>query len=176
MATPFFKQWLDMGQASLDNLKKLTETNAANLNDTLHYQMTNADLTQLIKASIQSTQQLNEINNAAFHNLFRNQLNTMQTNLSAPAMQEWADMVTKLTQKFMQQQAALFTDCSQVFNSYLADLQKIHTVEEMNTLQLELYHNLEEKVKQNSSQHIDLFSKMKLSMNEWVERNLSQSE
>jgi hypothetical protein len=175
MATPFFKQWLDMGQASLENLKKLTETNTANLSDALHYQMTNADLTQLIKASIQSTQQLSEINSAAFHNLFRNQLNVMQTNISAPAMQEWTDMMTNLTQNFMQQQATLFTDCSQVFNAYLADLQKVHNVEEMSSLQLELYNNLEDKVKNNSSQHIDLLNNMKEAMNTWAEKNLSHS-
>lgn len=176
MATPFFKQWLDMGQASLENLRKLTETNTANINDALNYQMTNADLTQLVKASIQSTQQLTEINSAAFQNLFRNQLSAMQTNIAAPAMQEWADMMTKSTQKFMQQQATLFTECSQVFNTYLADLQKVHTVEEVNSLQFELYNHLEEKVKNNSNQHIDLLSKMKASMTEWAEKNLSHAD
>jgi hypothetical protein len=175
MATPFFKQWLDMGQASLENLRKLTETNTANMNDALHYQMTNADLTQLIKASIQSTQQLSEINSAAFHNLFHNQLNMMQTNISAPALQEWTNMMNKLTQNFMQQQAGLFTDCSHVFNSYLADLQKVHTVEDMSSLQLDLYNSLEEKVKNNSSHHIDLLNTLKTEMNVWAEKNLSHS-
>ena len=175
MATPFFKQWLDMGQASLENLKKLTETNTANLNDTLHYQITNADLTQLIKASIQSTQQLSEINSAAFHNLFRNQLDVMQTNISAPAMKEWTDMMNKLTQNFMQQQASLFTDCSNVFNGYLADLQRVHTIEEMTSLQMDLYNSLEEKVKDNSSRHIDLLNSMKSSMNVWADKNLNHT-
>lgn len=175
MATPFFKQWLEMGQASLENLKKLTETNTANLNDALHYQITNADLIQFIKASIQSTQQLSEINSAAFQSLFRNQLNLMQTHLSAAAMQEWITIMTNLTRNFMQQQTTLFTDCSQVFNNYLAELQKVTNIEEMNALQLELYNNLEEKVKHNSTQYIKLLNDMKQAMHTWADKNLSHS-
>jgi hypothetical protein len=83
--------------------------------------------------------------------------------------------MNKLTQNFMQQQAGLFTDCSQVFNTYLADLQKVHTVEEMSSLQLDLYNNLEAKVKSNSSHHIDLLSTLKAEMNAWAEKNLSHS-
>jgi hypothetical protein len=89
-----------MGQASLEVLKKLGESNPMNFNNALQQQFLGSEVTSLLKASLQANKQLTNVSMTVFTNLFYTQLKLLNVGVSNETMKELTDTGTNFVKDF----------------------------------------------------------------------------
>lgn len=164
-----------MGQASLNILKQMSESNTTNFSSTLQQQFSSSDLATLLKASLDSNQQLGDINVAIFNNLFHTQLKLLNLGVSSTAIQELTDTNTTFINRFIQKQMAMVSDFTTMFTTYLSDLQKTQGMNEIALLQMSFLNDLEQKLKDCTNDLGQLLLSAKTATTAWTEKTLTKA-
>lgn len=172
MSTNFINQWVEMTQASFDTLKQMSESNIASLT-TLRSGLTPADTSELLKTYTNSAQKLSEINTTALATLFRSQLNFLNLGVSTTASQELTELSSNFIKELVQQQTQFSGEFTELFANYLSELQQAKGVNELKTLQLDLFNKIERKLKDHTKSGLELLSTAKESTTAWSEKHLS---
>jgi len=172
MSDNFINQWVEMTQASFNTLKQMNESNVASI-ASFQKGFSNTDTTELLKAYANSTQQLSEINTSTLTTLFRNQLNFLNLGVSTAATQELTDLSSDFIRELIQQQTQFTGEFTELFATYLADLQKTKGVSELKTLQIDLFTKIEQKMRDHTKTGLDFLNSAKTSTTAWSEKHLT---
>lgn len=175
MPTNFINQWVEMTQASFNSLKQMSESNVAGLSS-LQKGFTPADTAELFKVYANSAQQLSEINTNTLTTVFRNQLNFLNLEVSNAATQELSELSSGFIKTLIQQQTQFTTEFSELFATYLADLQKTKGVSELKTLQIDLFSKIEQKLREHTQSSLEFLNSAKTSTTAWSEKHLTASK
>jgi|WetSurMetagenome_2_1015567.scaffolds.fasta_scaffold05553_2 hypothetical protein len=173
MSTNLFTQWVGMSQEAL---KKFNETQTAVLNNLLQQQPLNVvSMAEMMKASMQSFQQLTNNSTAAFNNLVSNQATSLKLNVSAEALQKLTELMGSLTNRAIQQQTALAVECMKSFTHYLSKLHDVKNPEDLMGLQTKFVEDLSATLKTGASENAELLSSLQTSMTTWTEKTLDNT-
>jgi hypothetical protein len=173
MSNPLFSQWVEMSQEAL---KKFTETQSAVLNNLGNQQPLNVtSMAEMMKASMQSFQQLTNNNTAAFNNLVSNQATSLKLNVSAEAIQKLTELMGSLTNKAIQQQTALASECMKSFTNYLAKLHEVKNAEDLTGLQMKFAEELGAALKSGAADNAQLLGSLQSTMTVWTEKTLDKT-
>ncbi|MEZ5671919.1 MAG: hypothetical protein R3E08_05860 [Thiotrichaceae bacterium] len=175
MPTSFINQWVEMTQASFNTLKQMSESNVASISP-LQKGFTSADTAELFKVYANSAQQLSEININALSTVFRNQMNFMSLGVSDAATQELSELSVNFIKQLIQQQTQFTGEFSELFATYLADLQKAKGVAELKTLQIDLFSKIEKKLREHMQSSLEFVNSAKTSTSAWSEKHLIPSK
>lgn len=175
MPNNLVKQWVEMGQASLRVLKQVSESDTSNFGDALQQQFGSSDVATVLKAALDSSRQLGDINVAIFTSLFHNQLKLLNLGVAGTAMQELTEANTTFVNSFVQKQMKMVNDFTAMFATYLSDLQKTQGMNDIALLQTGFLNDLEQKLKDNANDLGQLLLSAKTASTAWTERTLNKT-
>jgi hypothetical protein len=153
----------------------MSESNAASLSS-FQKGFSSADTAELLKAYASSAQQLSEINTSTLTSLFRSQLNFLNLGVSTAATQELTDLSSGFIRELIQQQTQFTSEFTELFATYLADLQKTKGVSELKTLQIDLFSKIEQKLRDHTKTSLDFLNSAKTSTTAWSEKHLMTTQ
>jgi hypothetical protein len=175
MPNTLMKQWVEMGQASLNAFKQMSESDPAGVTTAVQQQLSTSDLALMLKGLLDATKQVGDLTTGAFTTLFYNQLKLLNLAGSAAALNDLSTTNTSFVNSFVQQQTALVNDFTGMFTTYLADLQKTRDLNDVALLQGDFFNRLEQKWKDSSNELGQLLLSAKTASTAWTERALDQA-
>lgn len=175
MSSNLVQQWVDMGQASLNALKAMSESNSSAIGNAMHQQFNTADAATLLKALLDANKQLVDMNAAAVTGLLHNQLKLLKLGGSTTAIQDLTTTNTAFVNGFVEKQMAMVTEFTGMYSAYLTDLQGTQTLDDIAQVQSDFFEKLERKVKDNAQGVGQLLLSAKTATTAWTERTLKQA-
>jgi hypothetical protein len=175
MSNMLITQWVEMGQASLAALKQMSESAAAGFGSGLQPGLGQSDLAVLLKAFVDTNQQLGDMTTAVFTNLFYSQLKLFNPAGSGAALQELTDSNTEFVKSFVEKQMAATSEFTAMFTAFLSDLQASKSANDIALLQSDLFNKIEQRVKDNSADLGQLLMSAKTAASAWTDRTLNRA-
>ncbi|ALG68308.1 hypothetical protein [Beggiatoa leptomitoformis] len=173
MENTFIKQWQDMNQASLDAFKKLASGNTEASNGLFNAQAVPANFAEFMKMALASTRDLREFNSNAFNTLLQKQLSIVDLQSSATAVKSLGEISQAAVSGFVQSQTATLVIYMESTAHYLEELKKAKTAEDVIAAQTALFAELQDKLKTNTEQTLELLGSVKTGLNAWAETTLN---
>lgn len=173
MSNALFTQWVDMSQEAL---KKFNETQSAVLNNLSGQQPFNVtSMAEMMKASMQSFQQLTNNNTSAFNDLVSKQATSLKLNVSAEALQKFTELMGSFTNRAIQQQTTMAAECMKSFTHYLTKLHEVKNAEDLTGLQMKFAEDLSAALKAGMGSNTELLGSLQSAMTVWTEKTLDNT-
>jgi hypothetical protein len=169
------KQWTDMNKATMEALQQMTKANTETMGSLMQNQFSSKNLGELMKAAMDSAKDFREINSNAFNTLMQKQLSMVDLNTSATAVKQLSEIGSSTMQKFVEQQSAMMTLYMEATASYMEEIKKARTPEDLLGAQTKMMNELQNKMKDNTMMTLQTLEALKSAMTAWSEKTIEQA-
>lgn len=166
------KQWTEMNQSTMATLKQMAHANTETMTALMENQLSSKHVATLMKAALESMKDARELNTNAFNTLVQQQLSVIDLNGAAESMKALAELSHVTMQKFVEQQMTLSTFYMESSARYMEELKRARTPEEMMGAQMELFNELQNKIKDNAMSTLETLEALKVGMRAWTEKSI----
>lgn len=170
MQADLMKQWTEMSQSSLETLKQIGAANVETLNGMMKSQFAATNMAELIQTSMKAVQELNQTNSTLLNSMLQKQMSAVNLNATATAFKELGDISSNTMNGFLQRQVELMKLYTESTNRYVESLKQAKTPEEAIKAQTELFKDLQEKLKGNALQTMQVLNSIRETMQAWSDK------
>jgi hypothetical protein len=166
-------QWMAMSQDALKKISEAQKNGMSQLgkNPTLDV----GGAAEMMKASMQSMQQMTSDSTAALNTMISNQATSLKLGVSAEATQQLMEIIGTITNNAIQQQTKLANDCVKPFTTFVAQLSQVKNAEDLTGLQSQFAEDLGKTLKTGATDNAQLLSSLQSAMTSWTENTLDKT-
>jgi hypothetical protein len=166
------KQWTEMNQSAMDALKYIGSANIDTITTLMDNQFSSKQAASLMQAALASLKDTRELNTNAFSSLMQQQLSMIDLNGAAESMKALTELSHATMQKFVEQQTTLSTFYMESSARYMEELKRARTPEDVLGAQMELFNEIQNKMKDNAMLTLETLEALKTGMRAWAEKSI----
>lgn len=174
MSNQLVMQWLKMGDASLAAIKQLSESKFTTPAPDKGSGFEAADGARMIKASLDTMRQLNEIGTEIGTKMFLNQIKMLNSGVTSEARESLTQLLDSFSGQYAQQQAKSKAGIKESVSRCMANLQEAQTQDDITMVLMGFSNELNQKSKDSGGELFGLLNSANAASSVWINQTLDQ--
>lgn len=169
------KQWMDMNRSLTASFAEITKANSAIMNEMMQHTMGTRQFAEFVKSMLDSGKEMESNREEAANKLLQSMLGSVDLQAGSTALKELGEINSSAMTRLVQNQMEVLNTYIETTSEHMEKLKAAKSTDDLMGAQMHLFTELQEKMKANTMNTMQIMNGIKTAMQGWTEKTLEKA-
>jgi len=168
------KQWMDVSKSITESMQEMTKANTTKMNEMMQYSVGTRQFAEFMQGMMDAGKTIQDNSQAATQKMLQSLLGNVDLQANSTALKELGEINSSVVTRMVQTQMDMMNTYIEATTEHMEKVKAAKSADDLMTAQMQLFTELQEKMKSNTMNSLTIMNETKSAMQGWTEKTLEK--